>query len=89
VLSQAYKYYKESMSLSVPDLCQEGVVGLMQAVDKFDPGKGYRFSTYGIYWIRNSILRAQTKSGHMLRSPHNVSTVSTLNYVLIGMRQEC
>lgn len=74
VLSQAYKYYKESMSLSVQDLCQEGVVGLMQAVDKFDPGKGYRFSTYGIYWIRNSILRAQTKSGHMLRSPHNVST---------------
>lgn len=74
VLSQAYKYYKESMSLSIPDLCQEGVVGLMQAVDKFDPGKGYRFSTYGIYWIRNSILRAQTKSGHMLRSPHNVST---------------
>jgi len=74
VLSQAYKYYKESMSLSIQDLCQEGVVGLMQAVDKFDPGKGYRFSTYGIYWIRNSILRAQTKSGHMLRSPHNVST---------------
>lgn len=62
------------MSLSIQDLCQEGVIGLMQAVDKFDPGKGYRFSTYGIYWIRNSILRAQTKSGHMLRSPHNVST---------------
>ncbi|XP_024360985.1 RNA polymerase sigma factor sigE, chloroplastic/mitochondrial isoform X2 [Physcomitrium patens] len=74
VLSQAYKYHKDSMSLSIQDLCQEGVIGLMQAVDKFDPGKGYRFSTYGIYWIRNSILRAQTKSGHMLRSPHNVST---------------
>lgn len=66
------------MSLSIQDLCQEGVIGLMQAVDKFDPGKGYRFSTYGIYWIRNSILRAQTKSGHMLRSPHNVSTVSPI-----------
>ncbi|CAK9226661.1 unnamed protein product [Sphagnum troendelagicum] len=73
VLSQAHKYFKESMSLSVVDLCQEGILGLIHGVDKFDPRKGYRLSTYAIYWIRNSILRAQTRSGHLLRTPFNIA----------------
>jgi RNA polymerase sigma factor (sigma-70 family) len=81
VLSQAHKYFKESMSLSVVDLCQEGILGLIHGVDKFDPRKGYRLSTYAIYWIRNSILRAQTRSGHLLRTPFNIAAVSKLSLI--------
>lgn len=81
VLSQAHKYFKESMSLSVVDLCQEGILGLIHGVDKFDPRKGYRLSTYAIYWIRNSILRAQTRSGHLLRTPFNIAAVSELSLI--------
>eukprot|EP00249_Psilotum_nudum_P017940 c26561_g1_i1 orf=392-2086(-) len=75
VLSQACKYYKRGMALSVPDLCQEGLKGLFLAIEKFEPKKGFRFSTYAIYWIRNSIIRAQTRSGHPLRLPFNVAAL--------------
>lgn len=73
VMHQARKYHREAItsSLSVLDLCQEGVKGLIVAVERFDPNKGFRFSTYAIFWIRNSILRAQTRSGYPIRSPFN------------------
>lgn len=71
VVHQARKYYWEGCSLSVSDLCQEGVQGLMTGVDKFEPTKGFKFCTYAVYWIRNSILRAQTRSGYPIRSPFN------------------
>lgn len=73
VMHQARKYHREAKtsSLSVLDLCQEGVKGLIVAVERFDPNKGFRFSTYAIFWIRNSILRAQTRSGYPIRSPFN------------------
>ncbi|CAM6102440.1 unnamed protein product [Calypogeia fissa] len=73
VLSQANKYYRENSCLSLFDLCQEGVSGLLRGVDKFDPQRGHRFSTYAVYWVRNSILRAQTRSGSSVRSPYNVA----------------
>ncbi len=73
VLSQAHKYFTQSMSLSVFYLCQEGFLGLIHGIDKFDPRKGYQLSTYVIYWICNSILCAQTRSGHLLHTPFNVA----------------
>ncbi|KAL3677508.1 hypothetical protein R1sor_027456 [Riccia sorocarpa] len=73
VLFQAHKYQKDNSSLSLFDLCQEGVSGLLHAVDKFDPKRGHRFSTYAVYWVRNSILRALTRAGSMVRSPYNVA----------------
>jgi len=73
VLSQAHKYFTQSMSLSVFDQCQDGILGLIDSIDKFDPRKGYRLSTYVIYWICNSILCAQTRSGHLLCTPFNVA----------------
>ncbi|KAL2636187.1 hypothetical protein R1flu_007666 [Riccia fluitans] len=74
VLFQAHKYQKDNSSLSLFDLCQEGASGLIHGVDKFDPNRGHRFSTYAMYWVRNSILRALTRSGSLLRSPYNVAT---------------
>jgi len=51
------------------DLMQEGIVGLIKAVDRFDPHRGYRFSTYAIYWIRQAISRLIVKQEKVVRLP--------------------
>jgi RNA polymerase primary sigma factor len=68
----AAKHYRMKTSLSFEDLIQEGNVGLMRAVDTFDISKGFRFSTYAMHWIKQSISRAMLNYGRTIRVPVNV-----------------
>lgn len=67
VISLANKYSCRSMTLE--DLIQEGVFGLVEAIRKFDITLGYRFSTYATYWVRQGIVRAMEKQDRMIRLP--------------------
>ena len=65
----AAKKYNLHTSLPFEDLIQEGNVGLMRAVDTFDVSKGFRFSTYAMYWIKQAISRAMLNNGRTIRVP--------------------
>jgi RNA polymerase primary sigma factor len=71
VVANARRY--QGYGLALVDLIQEGVLGLMRAVDKFDWRRGFKFSTYATWWIRQSLQRALDKKGRDIRIPTNIA----------------
>ena len=86
VASVARRYLGHGMPME--DLMQEGTIGLMRAVDRFNYNKGYRFSTYAIWWIRRSISRAIADQSRLIRLPvHVTDTLGRLNKTRSSLRE--
>ena len=87
VVSVAKQY--QNQGLSLPDLINEGNIGLLKAAEKFDETRGFKFISYAVWWITQSILQAIAEQGRVVRLPLNqVGSVNRINKVLSKFEQE-
>ncbi len=87
VVSVAKQY--QNQGLSLPDLINEGNVGLIKAAEKFDETRGFKFISYAVWWIRQSILQAIAEQSRIVRLPLNqVGSVNKINKALNKFEQE-
>ncbi len=87
VVSVAKQY--QNQGLSLPDLINEGNVGLIKAAEKFDETRGFKFISYAVWWIRQSILQAIAEQSRIVRLPLNqVGSVNKINRILNKFEQE-
>ena len=87
VVSVAKQY--QNQGLSLPDLINEGTLGLIRAAEKFDETRGFKFISYAVWWIRQSILQAIAEQSRIVRLPLNqVGSVNKINRMLSKFEQE-
>ena len=87
MVSVAKQY--QNQGLTLPDLINEGNIGLIKAAEKFDETRGFKFISYAVWWIRQSILQALAEQSRMVRLPLNqVSAVSRINKLIMKFEQE-
>lgn len=87
VVSVAKQY--QNQGLTLPDLINEGNIGLIKAAEKFDETRGFKFISYAVWWIRQSILQALAEQSRIVRLPLNqVSAVSRINKFIMKFEQE-